>query len=283
MEGPETLDEMAAPPPTPHLPPQQTPQRRMTTMLAAAALGVGLAVLALQVATLRATGEVRTEVEAAQADAAAAAGSVETLRADVEGLTATLEGIDDELAASSIGGSVGTGASSAAETTEAVQALPPYPTSGADPAVQTRMALGEITGNEYYSGAPLTVSPDGEKATVWLVWAHWCPHCQDELPELSAFWADSAEQFPNVDVVTITSSIDPTRGNPLEAYLDGSGFTFPVLVDQDNELATTMGTTAFPFWVVTGPDGRVLLRRPGALGLDQMAGLFGSVDAFVSG
>ena len=127
------------------------------------------------------------------------------------------------------------------------------------------------------------MSPDGEKATVWLVWAHWCPHCQNELPELSAFWDEARPTTPTSRSSRSASSIDPTRGNPLEAYLDDSGFTFPVLVDPDNSLATTMGTTAFPFWVVTGPDGRVLLRRPGALGLDQMAGLFGSIEAFVAG
>ncbi len=283
MEDDRTLENLEASPPAPPPAVQPHPPRKAPTLLTAATLIVALAVLVLQIVNLRATDEVRTEVETAQASAAAAAGSVETLRADVEGLTSTLEKLDSDLAAASIGGSISSGASSASGDAAAVQALPPYPTSGADPAVQTRMALGDITGNEYYTGAPLTVSPDGENATVWLVWAHWCPHCQDELPVLSEFWAQSADDFPNVDVVTITSSIDPTRGNPLEAYLDGSNFPFPVLIDPDNALATTMGTTAFPFWIVTGPDGRVLLRRPGALGLDQMAGLFGSVEAFVSG
>lgn len=251
--------------------------------LAGAALAVGVAVLFLQFTMLRVLDDVRAEAEEAQAGAAAAVGRVDGLRTDVEGLAETLDQIDTELAAAAIGSSIGAGESSAAGAAQATDGLPPYPTSGADPAVQAGMAIGPISGDEYYSQSRLTIEPDGDTATVWLIWAHWCPHCQTELPELSAFWEQAAADYPHVEVVTITSSIDPSRGNPLEAYLDESGFPFPVLVDPDNSLATTLGTTAFPFWVVTGPDGRVLLRRPGALGLDQMTGLFGSVEEFVAG
>ena len=34
---------------------------------------------------------------------------------------------------------------------------------------------------------------------------------------------------------------------------------------------------------VTGPDGRVLFRRPGALGVEQLTGLFGSIEDYLAG
>ena len=168
------------------------------------------------------------------------------------------------------------------KSSSAAQALPVYPQSGADPAVQASMQVPPVTGDEYYSGERLTVAPNGENATVWLVWAHWCPHCQRELPELADFWETSAEQYPHVELVTVSTSIDDARGNPMVPYLDSSQFPFPVLVDPTGALAATFGTPAFPFWVVTGPDGRVLFRQPGAFGADQLPGLFDSVEEFVT-
>ena len=85
-----------------------------------------------------------------------------------------------------------------------------------------------------------------------------------------------------MELVTVTSSIDADRGNPLVPYLDESQFPFPVLMDETGSLAATFGTNAFPFWVITDAEGRVLLRQPGAFGTDQLPGLFASVQEFVS-
>jgi thiol-disulfide isomerase/thioredoxin len=116
-----------------------------------------------------------------------------------------------------------------------------------------------------------------------MVWAHWCPHCQNDLPALATFLDAAGSDFPHVRVVTITTSIDDTRGNPLVPYLDASQFPFPVLVDPDGRLAASLGTPAFPFWVITGPDGQVLLRQPGEFGADQLGNLFASIEEFVAG
>lgn len=272
----EAPDAMPDPTPSP------APGRgsRLTTWLAGGALLVGIAVLGVQLVTLQAANDARAEAEAAGANAVAAAGRVGELQAELDTLAGAVDALEEGIEVDRLGDSVATGEASSAGTGDE---LPAYPSTGPDPAVQAGMRLSGLTGDEYYSGERMTIAPDGERATVWLVWAHWCPHCQNDLPALATFMDDAATDYPHVQVVTITTSIDDSRGNPLVPYLDASQFPFPVLVDTDGSLAASLGTPAFPFWVVTGPDGEVLLRRPGAFGNEQLPNLFGSIEEFVTG
>jgi hypothetical protein len=50
-------------------------------------------------------------------------------------------------------------------------------------------------------------------------------------------------------------------------------------MDTDLALAQQFGTSAFPYWVVTGPDGRVLLRLAGQIGIETTERLFDEVEA----
>ena len=157
--------------------------------------------------------------------------------------------------------------------------LPPFVSSQNDTAVSGQYVLGNVTGLSYYENQELRIDPADGTPRVWMVWAHWCPYCQQELPQLSEWWDANASLYPDVELVTISSSEDVSRGNPLVPYLDGSAFPFPVLIDDDLTLAQQFGTNAFPYWVVTGADGRVLLRVAGLLEIDVVARLFDEVAA----
>ena len=161
--------------------------------------------------------------------------------------------------------------------------LPPFTDPQNDPAVLGEYVLGDLTAVEYYTEASTSIAPADGTARVWLVWAHWCPYCQQELPGLAQWWPENAERFPNTEFVTVSTSMDETRGNPLTPYLDQSQFPFPVLMDPDLQLATQFGTNAFPFWVVTDGEGRVVFRVAGAVGLDTVEAFFTQVEALVTG
>jgi len=160
--------------------------------------------------------------------------------------------------------------------------LPLFESTQNDPAVANGIVLGAVTGTDYYSGREATYAPDDGKARVWMVWAHWCPHCQAELPEVSAWYSENFLLFPNTELVSVTTSIDPSRGNPLEPYLEESNFPFPVLVDRDYRLASQFGTSAFPYWVVTAADGTVLLRIAGRVGIDQVEQIFNELETMTA-
>ncbi len=154
--------------------------------------------------------------------------------------------------------------------------LPRYPQSGQDTAVG--LALGPLTGTHFYDGQTKTFDPADGKARAWLVWAHWCPYCQQELPIVADWQENRAGDYPNLELVSITTAMDDAAANPLVPYLEGNQFTFPVLMDESGVLTRQLGVNAFPFWVFTGPDGTVVGRTAGLLPEEQLLTIFDQLE-----
>ena len=70
-------------------------------------------------------------------------------------------------------------------------ALPPLPDSGDDPAVGLTAPV--LTG-ESFDGSAVTTASEGGPVMV-VVLAHWCPHCNDEIPRLIGLEEDG--RFPD--------------------------------------------------------------------------------------
>lgn len=232
-------------------------------------IGIGVllvAVIALQVYTLAQTRQTAADV----ADVASALTDLDTGLALVEG---SVNEVSDRVAAIE-----SVGASGGQSTAAAVPAgyLPRYQSGQTDTALGR--SLPAVTGFEYYAQTDRTFETSDGKNRVWMIWAHWCPYCQQELPSLSEWYTSFAGAYPSTELVTVTTSIDDSRANPLIPYLDESSFSFPVLVDEDLDLAARFGTSAFPFWVVTDGDGTVLFRTAGLLGIETVESIFSQLE-----
>ncbi len=156
------------------------------------------------------------------------------------------------------------------------EGLPLIPSSGADPAVG--MALPTITGPDHDSGRELTIGSGG-LATVTIVWAHWCPYCQQELPMVDALLKDgSLDQFDAVQVQSITTFIDEDRPNPLDPYMDQLQLAYPVVVDETGAYAAQLGIQGVPAWVISDQDGNILGRFSGAIGEEAFLGVMEEVQ-----
>jgi len=117
-------------------------------------------------------------------------------------------------------------------------------------------------------------APTRGRPTVILFVAHWCPHCQAEVPVVQR-WIDEGGRPTGVDLVTVATAMDPTRPEyPTSQWLDSQDWTSPTLADGDNHAAAAYGLAGFPFWVVVGPDGRVVERRTGELTVEEVDALF---------
>jgi cytochrome c biogenesis protein CcmG, thiol:disulfide interchange protein DsbE len=144
--------------------------------------------------------------------------------------------------------------------------LPQFTDTSDDPAVG--MTLPTLEGNDQ-SGAPMTIGADGRPTMIMFV-AHWCPHCQREVPVVQQ-WVDDGRLPDGVDLVSVSTAIDPNRPNyPPDAWLADEGWTAPVLVDADNSAAQAVGLSAYPFFVAIDGDGTVVLRTTGELTTDQL-------------
>lgn len=116
----------------------------------------------------------------------------------------------------------------------------------------------------------VSVSVDG-RAKVIIFVAHWCPHCQKEVPQI-VLLHEAGLLSEDVDVYAVSTAVDESRGNyPPGAWLEDERWPFPVIRDNDVfELLDGFGGTGFPFAVFLDGDHRVVARTVGSLDVDQM-------------
>lgn len=140
--------------------------------------------------------------------------------------------------------------------------LPPLDPAGADPAVGQP---APTVAGETPAGEALTIGAGAGQAQALTFMAHWCPHCQDEVPEVVDWVADGA--LPDdVELVAVSSRHDPARPNwPPDEWLAGEDWPGSVLVDATDAAAEAYGLTATPFWVFVDADGEVVARVSGRI------------------
>jgi len=155
--------------------------------------------------------------------------------------------------------------SSAAETqpvTVVGTALPTPPAAGNDVAVgMTAPTLKGFT----FSGTPIDITPGGRaKMVVFL--AHWCPHCNAEIPVLQA-WAAAGGVPANLDIIGVSTAVTSQRDNyPPSSWLVNKQWTWPALADSvASDAAAAYGVASFPSFVIVGADGKVKVRSSGEL------------------
>ncbi len=151
------------------------------------------------------------------------------------------------------------------ETAEVIVDGPPLPPleNPADDA-GVGMPAPELSGSSY-TGEPVEILFDGRpKVVVFL--AHWCPHCQRELPQLVE-WLEAGGLRDDVDLYAVATSVDQTRPNyPPSAWFEEEGLDAPILMDsEESTAARAFGLPAFPYWVALDADGTVALRVSGEL------------------
>lgn len=279
-ESPPLLINGDASPDTDGTPPEpeeatSQPKHDRSKLLLGLVVVLLIGVLALQVVQILQTAATNDEVAALAEDVT----DLKPLRRDVDILGDQLAALDGQITAAVDAA----GASPAAIPTQSADgSLPQFQDSANDPAVIGEMTLATVNGVDYYTGTENTWSADDGIARVWLVWAHWCPYCQAELPDLDAWWLQNSSRYPNVELVTISTAMDDSRSNPLIPYLDAEEFPFPVVVDETGEVSQLFGTTAFPFWVVTDAEGKVVLRVAGALGIENVDQIFDQLETMTA-
>ena len=144
----------------------------------------------------------------------------------------------------------------------------PLPTgSGAnDPAIGQ---VAPVVEGQSFDGSPVVVEPGAP--TLLVFGAHWCPHCQVELPRLQA-WADSGAMPEGLRLVAISTGVDPGGSNyPPSAWFEEIGWSSPVLADdQTGGAGRAFGLQYFPTLMAIDADGVVRGRVAGELTDDQL-------------
>jgi thiol-disulfide isomerase/thioredoxin len=172
------------------------------------------------------------------------------------------------------------GATESGEPTVTGNALPVLQDNASDPAIG--LPIPEVAGADF-AGNRVTIARDG-RAKVIVFLAHWCPHCQYEAPILRDF-VDQGLVPDTVDFYSVTTGISATRDNyPPSEWLEREGWNIPLIVDDTgNTVGEAFGLSAYPFWVIVGPDDTVLGRLAGRIEADNLPALFDGVAAETAG
>lgn len=155
--------------------------------------------------------------------------------------------------------------------------LPQYPEDAglvADPA--TDPATGKTPPTlkgETFDAKSITIAPGG-KAKVVLFVAHWCPHCQVEVPQIQK-WIDDGNLPADVEIYGVATATTESRPNyPASAWIASERFSPQVLLDDEQgTAAAAYGLTGFPYFVMMDKDGKVVHRAAGEVPIDQFASL----------
>jgi thiol-disulfide isomerase/thioredoxin len=122
-------------------------------------------------------------------------------------------------------------------------------------------------------GGDVVFAADG-RAKIILFVAHWCPHCQEEIPVVRD-WLAGDPLGGDIDLYTVATFTDPTRSNfPPTTWLEAENWDAPVILDDENSTAArSFGITAVPAWVFVWEDGTVAFRgtgKPDGAALDSV-------------
>jgi len=181
-----------------------------------------------------------------------------------------------------------------------VSDVPPAPTFGGDgiPEVADVVVTGDaltsftspdedeslgatapvIKATSMASGTQIELGPG--QARVLGFFAHWCPHCQAELPELTE-WLRDNKLPPDTQFIAVSTAVSAERDNyPPSAWFLAEEWPAPVIVDDEKStLLSTFGFNGFPAFVAVDANGTVVGRLGGNVGAEGVQTLF---DAFAS-
>lgn len=143
-----------------------------------------------------------------------------------------------------------------------------YTGSGTDSAIGKDAPI--IKGTDVNKN-PISIGGPSDKPTMVLFVAHWCPHCQAEIPRLTAYLKQHGGVPTNVRLATVATSSSTSRPNyPPAAWLTREKWPVPALLDDEVSSALgAYGAGGFPFFVELDKNGKVVMRMSGEIATSE--------------
>ena len=132
-----------------------------------------------------------------------------------------------------------------------------------------------VVSGKGFTGTEITT--DGAGTPTLLVFlAHWCPHCQREVP-LLVEWEKNGKTPTGVDVIAVATGTDPANPNyPPSEWLarEEVPALWPVIADSaDKKAANAFGLSGYPFFVLVDAQGKVFMRLSGEVPMDELTAM----------
>ncbi len=147
--------------------------------------------------------------------------------------------------------------------------LPQMPSVGGVTSAANDEAVGltapRLVGTDFDDNE-VVIEADGRPKAVYFV-AHWCPHCQVEVPTVQGL-IDAGLQPEGMDIYGVSTSVNAGSTNyPPNRWLESDeGWNVTTMRDnEDSEALINYGAGGFPYVVYLDGDNTVLARSAGEL------------------
>ncbi len=128
---------------------------------------------------------------------------------------------------------------------------------------------------EAYDGSTVRIDATASGPTMVVFLAHWCPHCNDEIPRINSL-RDEARFPDDLNIVAVATASSPQRPNfPPGPWLDDMDWTYSAMADGIDTVRETFiaaeafGVSGFPFVTLIDGNGDVAARWSGETDPDQ--------------
>lgn len=114
---------------------------------------------------------------------------------------------------------------------------------------------------------------DYKGKTVFLnFWATWCPPCKAEMPYIEQLYKEYNKNNKDVVILGVASPNLDREGSKenIIKFLQQEKYTFPVVMDNNGELAYKYGISAYPTTFIIDKEGYITQYVPGAMDKQTM-------------
>lgn len=114
-----------------------------------------------------------------------------------------------------------------------------------------------------FDGAEVRIEPDGQPKVIYFL-AHWCPHCQEEVPVVQEL-IDSGVVPDGLEIYAVSTGVNEGAGNypPSDWFVDEDFTPTVVRDDADSSAFRSLGGGGFPYAIYLDADHKVVARSSG--------------------
>ena len=117
-------------------------------------------------------------------------------------------------------------------------------------------------------GNEVKLSDFAGKPVVLNFWASWCGPCKMEMPDFDEAYQQQGEEIQFL-LVNMTDGAQETLEGA-KAFIEQSGYSFPVLYDVNYDAAITYGVSSLPTTYFIDSEGAMVARAVGAIDADTL-------------
>ncbi|ALX49020.1 redoxin domain-containing protein [Lentibacillus amyloliquefaciens] len=122
---------------------------------------------------------------------------------------------------------------------------------------------------ETLDGEQVALSDYRGRRVMVNFWATWCPPCRAEMPDMQSFYEDK-----DVEILAINLTGTESSREGVTDFTNEFGLTFPILMDEDTQVANEYQIQPIPSSFMIDSNGRIQYKALGAMNYEMMVQQF---------